>query len=489
MSSLEELLDIEKKAQFENIWGKNDNIGDSPVKWEAINELFFNSQKWIKKERNIWHNELRERALFTIFTLPDNHVLLNGNENLKNLKLGWISLLNSCIEEWCTKNGKELSSTNFNQLAKLAGRKYKWDFELRDTVNKEIIKIEFKFSASGSKSIKQLAQFNAINTESKSAIEVFKGESNCYLEYFWDNGFSEMCETVSISKPGNKNDWKKTAKVTNPPDSAKPEMKVFHQALRDLSDKTVIASKKQIVNSSFDSFIKKSLPVLNELKDSKLKELFESQENKFYCIFTNGVFYKDMIPPFSITNVIQSTAQKHAFIINTDLELYDIKADMSWGNGGAGNNNPRIKFGLISKGEDVVEESDEDDNEELPPKKKKRTGGGETEMLITSDIENEDKSLDEDPLDQEYAEGDPINDIIDGLSEKSESVIDIDKNDFIELRSGKLVPKIKSSGGSKKTKRKTKLKTKRNKKRKSKKNKSTNKKVKITKKKKKVARR
>ena len=62
MATLEELLNIQDQQTFNQIWGAADMLELTEIKWQAISELFYNSKRWIHKERNIWHNELRERA-------------------------------------------------------------------------------------------------------------------------------------------------------------------------------------------------------------------------------------------------------------------------------------------------------------------------------------------------------------------------------------------------------------------------------------------
>ncbi len=426
MTTLEELLNIQDQAIFNRLWGTEDLLEFSEIKWQAISELFYNSKKWIHKERNIWHNELRERALFSVFKIPTDHTILQ-NTNVNNLKNEWINTLNNCIELHCANYNINPSDYQFTTLVKLAGRKYNWDFELRDLNKKESIKIEFKYSDSGNTTIKQLAQFSAINTESKSAIDIFNGIDNCYLNYFWSNGLSEMCEIINYDKPTDKNKWMSSAKVTSPSKTA--IYKPFHDFMRNLSDKDIIKQKKDIVNLSFANYIESNITLLNNNKD-KLSNLFDSQKNKLYSIFSNGHFNIDTITDFNILNISQSPSHRHAFIIETDMSLYDIKADMSWGNGGAGNNNPRIKFSLINKG---------------------AMGGGNIDSSVFFSMNEEIEDIDEDPTDQEYAVGDPMIKIIDNLDNKRDSIINLDN--YMVLRSGKLVPKTGGKGKKSKTRK------------------------------------
>lgn len=425
MATLEELLNIQDQQTFNQIWGATDMLELTEIKWQAISELFYNSKRWIRKERNIWHNELRERALFSVFQIPIGHSILQ-NTNINNLKNEWMRTLNDCIELHCANNNLDVSNYQFTTLVKLAGRKYNWDFELRDLIKRQTIKIEFKYSDTGNTTINQLAQFSAINTESKSAIEIFDGIDNCYLNYFWNNGLPEMCRIINYDKPRDKTKWMSSAKVTSP--SKRAVDKLFHDHIRNLSDIDIIKQKKVVVNSSFAGYIQQYLTLLNRNRD-KLNKLFESQKNKLYCIFSNGSFNIDTITDFNILNIIQSVSHPHAFIIETDMAYYNIKADMSWGNGGAGNNNPRIKFSLINKG---------------------ASGGGNVASSVffsTNDEEIED--IDEDPTDQEYAVGDPMIKIIDNLDNKRDSIINL--ADYMVLRSGKILPKRGGKGKKSKT--------------------------------------
>ena len=82
------------------------------------------------------------------------------------------------------------------------------------------------------------------------------------------------------------------------------------------------------------------------------------------------------------------TNNSHAFFLLTSMPDFDVKVDMSWGNGGAGNNNPRMLISLNTKIKSVGGE------------KKKEYSGGNHDNEINED--------DEDETDQDYVLEDPI---------------------------------------------------------------------------------
>jgi hypothetical protein len=102
----------------------------------------------------------------------------------------------------------------------------------------------------------------------------------------------------------------------------------------------------------------------------------EKQGGKYFCIFSNGEFSIGTMPILNITNVEQLPNKPFIFVFLTDSE-YKIKCNMSWGNGGAGNQNPRILFKLLEVGD--TEDADEDIADgnaaaaELPLRKQKLT--------------------------------------------------------------------------------------------------------------------
>jgi hypothetical protein len=140
----------------------------------------------------------------------------------------------------------------------------------------------------------------------------------------------------------------------------------FHTYLRR-EDVIKNPKKKITVNESFGKFIASNIEdpttgIQSRLVDV-ISDLFNvKQEGKYFCIFSEGVFSVATLPRFTLTSVLQDTTKPFIFyLLNDNHENnYNIKCDMSWGNGGAGNQNPRILFKLSGGNE----EDDQDDVEQ-----------------------------------------------------------------------------------------------------------------------------
>jgi hypothetical protein len=122
--------------------------------------------------------------------------------------------------------------------------------------------------------------------------------------------------------------------------------------------------KKVTVNNSLGQFITANINAIRTR--SRLKEIEamfnEKQGGKYFCIFSNGEFSISTMPTFNIVDV-QQVDDTFIFEFSTNSQ-YKIKCDMSWGNGGAGNQNPRILFKLLEVGhtEDENEDNEEGDD-------------------------------------------------------------------------------------------------------------------------------
>ena len=340
------LLEIENLADFQEKWNVDTDF--SKEKWEAVYKLFFDYKDIIKKDKNIWFNEIREMALYNLFYTDPSYFKENVQneifDKLLSLQEQWISIILECADDVSDKdNNYEIIS-----FIRKGGQTTSHDFELHILHNniEKIVKIEFKFSSNAKNKISQLTEFAAINTESASGLKLF-GKS--YLDFFWPNStesrnyLQEICSSLEIDIPSNRTEWIKTAKsVSIPKNGVTAE---FHRTLRD-SKYAKNNNKKNIVNKSFDDFIDNTIEYIKtNLND--ISSIFNvKQENKFFCIFSSGNFERDMIPKI-ILNDVKKTSD-HAFELITSDEN-NIKCDMSWGNGGAGNQNPRVLFKLLPK--------------------------------------------------------------------------------------------------------------------------------------------
>jgi len=340
------LLEIENLADFQEKWNVDTDF--SKEKWEAVYKLFFDYKDIIKKDKNIWFNEIREMALYNLFyTDPSyfkEHLQNEISDKLLSLQEQWISIILECADN-VSDNDNTYEIISF---IRKGGQTTSHDFELHILHNniEKIVKIEFKFSSNAKNKISQLTEFAAINTESASGLKMF-GKS--YLDFFWPNitesrnYLQEICTSLEIDIPTNRTEWLKTAKSVSIPKTGVTAE--FHKLLRE-PKYAKNKNKKNIVNKSFDDFIDNTIEYIKaNLID--ISSIFNAkQENKFFCIFSSGNFERDMIPKI-ILNDVKKTSD-HAFELITSDEN-NIKCDMSWGNGGAGNQNPRVLFKLIPK--------------------------------------------------------------------------------------------------------------------------------------------
>jgi hypothetical protein len=367
-------------ADFKSKWPKNQS-GFSGQQWEAAKEIFVNSSDWVRKDQNVYLNEIRERALLFIVNLTDTQIAAfrideSIKQFLKQLRDIWIGRICDCRDTFILYNYTEdnpdieqylsqYNDTTFNRLVRKGGRSSRWDFELNDTDNpRHSVKIELKFSSTGKTGVDELAQFVAVNLEGKVALDIFGGS---YLDFFDSGGFlkamvdmcNRMCGVGTLTIPSVINDWKKTAAATDPSKST-GDTKQFFETLRRINKNKkdhprFIEAKKELVNESFGQFIRFRLDYLNGHGMSPLQELLNTQVDKYFCIFTskdeNTVDCNvDKMPEFTIKRIVQGPEQHKFTIITSDEDEYNILVGLSWGNGGAGINNPRAMFKLYKKG-------------------------------------------------------------------------------------------------------------------------------------------
>jgi hypothetical protein len=377
-SEIIELLVFISPEKFKEVWPKNQTVF-SGLQWEAAKEIFVNSSDWVRKDQNVYLNEIRERALLFIVNLTDTQIgAFSIDESikqfLKQLRDIWIGRICDCRDTFILYNYTEdnpdieqylsqYNDTTFNRLVRKGGRSSRWDFELNDTDNpRHSVKIELKFSSTGKTGVDELAQFVAVNLEGKVALDIFGGS---YLDFFDSGGFlkamvdmcNRMCGVGTLTIPSVINDWKKAAAATDPSKST-GDTKQFFETLRTINKNKkdhprFIEAKKELVNDSFQQFIRFRSDYLNGPGKAALQDLLNTQVDKYFCIFTskdeNTVDCNvDKMPEFTIIEI--QPVEKHTFLIITSSDNeYNILVGLSWGNGGAGINNPRAMFKLYKK--------------------------------------------------------------------------------------------------------------------------------------------
>ena len=404
-----EYIAINNITDFTKKWGEDNTIASvNRDQWLAICELFFNAGNYKQKSQNKWHNEIRERALLNMYGYtPDQISACCGYSSeygtrLNDLNTAWRNILIDTTEDYCKKTDglDESSVTEFNKLVQKGGNNFNWDFELSKQDNSHPIKIEFKYIDKAGSGINQLSQFKGQVTESAIGKQIFKGESYC--NFFWDERhFEQMWTDVKSAldstkynesiKPTKREDWIKSAKCSSAPPSGS-KYKDFHDFMRVLNAeksgkyKTQGDAKKNTVNKSFADFINEKNKN-NQINTEEFDKMFKAQTGKCFCILNkNGEFTYQYLPTFTIDRI--HTNDTHAFFLITSMTDFDVKVDMSWGNGGAGNNNPRMLISLCNKVQSIG------------GRRKKKYNGGNGDNEINED--------DEDETEQDYLPEDPI---------------------------------------------------------------------------------
>lgn len=219
-------LDVTKE-NFKEKWGNlSFTKEDTDVvinKWLAIYNVFFDFNQYSDKSKNGFFNDIREIALFNLFTIDpeelnvlDGHDLENIKEKLKDLQEEWIGAVVECAD----RETKTTAKYRINSFTKMGGRMFPYDFTWNVTKegedNEMDVKIEFKFSNSKNTSIVDLAELFALNTESANGLIIFDNKS--YLDFFWDENYlKKMCEILNLTEeetPSNKKNGRKLHPLT-----------------------------------------------------------------------------------------------------------------------------------------------------------------------------------------------------------------------------------------------------------------------------------
>jgi len=368
-----ELLVFNSTADFNAKWPKV-GVFDQR-KWTAVREIFIDSSVWVRKDQNVYLNEIRERALLFIVNLGDT-LISSCSEPVKSflnqLREIWIERICDCRDTYILQHylesDEEMSAylahyndSTFNQLERIGGRA-NYDFLLKDQNNPENnLPLELKFASTEKSEVADLVQFIALNLLGKLAMLIF-GAS--YLAFFYTNYLPRMVAMFNNTDLGMKagtltmpseEDWIRAAAATSPPASC--TITDFFDEMRrinkDKSKGPFLEAKKTLVNNSFSEFIDSRMGYLNGPGKQHLQDLLDNQTEKFFCIFggENGTVNCniDLMPQFTVDSVVHDR-RNHTFLILTSPDqIYNIRVGLSWGNGGAGCNNPRAMFTLELK--------------------------------------------------------------------------------------------------------------------------------------------
>jgi hypothetical protein len=190
-----------------------------------------------------------------------------------------------------------------------AGRKYNYDFEI--IVNGLYnFNVEFKYNAS---KLSDIPQFVSPSKPSQYM-------SGNYEEYYYN-------EYLSLLASYNK-------------DLIYPDKKIYLKQINSNRPKCMLSYKelyktdenfKQLANKCSEESIEKFIQ-LHELNLTKLSEYLEnSQKNKIYMLYKNGIFYK-AIPDMNDYNLVSYIKEKNRFIVN-NTNGTKISVLLRWKNG------------------------------------------------------------------------------------------------------------------------------------------------------------
>ena len=164
------------------------------------------------------------------------------------------------------------------------GRKFNHDFNI--IVNNKLFKIELKFNA---ENIDKAPQF-------VSPMKPDQYMNHSYQEYFYDNYLPKLCEFSEFSIP-DKSEYLNTIHQSYPK-CMKNFQELYYQGCKGSSQYTADEKAIQFYKLSLElsKESRKKFLENTDLIDSKLSHyLKESQKNKIYMLYKNGMFFKEEI--------------------------------------------------------------------------------------------------------------------------------------------------------------------------------------------------
>jgi hypothetical protein len=336
-------------------------------------------EKSQKKKENGSNNKIREYALFCLFynkiyTKNDNTIVEIDIDSLINvLDQDVYNELEQLRESWIQTLLLRLPpKSKLVNLTPAGGRDNKFDFILwyRD-VNDDLKfqRIEFKHKNNGASKtnvkITDLPQIVGYTTSTKAAKRILG--KNSFTKYFC-YGLSEgkqppgldilrsIMASNNIQATITNEDWLDTCIQTSAPTGRGAN---FHgdNGLRNKRFKTN-PIKKKLAQDAFNEFIEYFITMIKrdvETKNNYLKNVYELLKEQIYfhskkvfCIHQNGMFYSEIIDDFDIIDI--TFIGDATFFYTIKYKEYDktayLRCNMSWGNGGAANQNPRILIKL-----------------------------------------------------------------------------------------------------------------------------------------------
>jgi hypothetical protein len=268
------------------------------------------------KQLNDSKNKLREHIISFIINdkIPANYFNLPKWNNLKTAIFNYFdSFINVPYNIECITKG---------------GRKNKYDFKILITdEHKKIFEylIEFKYNI---KQINQAPQF-------VSPMKPSQYMTISYEEYYYKNYLPKIADYLGVKNLPNEDIYLNQIHSTKPK-CMEIYQKKYYQGCRSSSQYTSLKEDvefynfcKKISRESITTFLNNA--DLNH--DMLSKYLFETQDNKIYMLYYNGIFYKEEIlqDNYKIISV-DKNPEKHTFTCLT-IAKNKIKILLRWKNG------------------------------------------------------------------------------------------------------------------------------------------------------------
>jgi len=280
------MLELDIAEIFEELTLVSENKNLYP---EQI-DLFFTT---CDKKDNDSSNRVREQILEKIIDLPNSFFEHpNYGKKWRSLKTDWIKVLKSLSYFSFVKDIK---------IEKKAGRKFNYDF-LVQLINKKgqsiEYKVEFKYNSSELNTLPQFIQLYDNFGLTNERYAKFYYET--YLDKYLEKSPTTVFDVPSLDeylKLIQTTEWKKHS---------------FFEQLRDCEGENK-KEKNEIVNQSIKDFLEKYGEDLNlELLEKKIRE---SQEDKFYIMYKDGIFNLDSFDEDDYTDLKVSGITSNSVMI------------------------------------------------------------------------------------------------------------------------------------------------------------------------------
>ena len=305
----------------DNVTKNNENI-DNIIKPIKISKISINQNSIDAFDNNIKRlndskNKLRENIICFIINnkIPNNYFDL---PKWNNLKIAIFKYFDSFFNV----------PYNHIECITKGGRKNKYDFKIiinDNEKNRFEYLIEFKYNI---KQLNQAPQF-------VSPMKPSQYMTLSYEEYYYNNYLPKIAEYLNIKNLPEKEQYLNQIHSTKPK-CMEQYQKKYYQGCRTSSQYTSLKEDvdfynfcKKISRESITTFLNNA--DLNQ--DLLSKYLFQTQDNKIYMLYYNGIFHKQEISPDNYKIIlVDKNPDKHTFTCQT-MSNNKIKILLRWKNG------------------------------------------------------------------------------------------------------------------------------------------------------------